>query len=76
MALSTLPDLISAAQTTEEEFLRHIFVRDQMADHQPRQRRRRSAGTAGSLDQRPVRSGHHPDGRSVHTGSDWPVDFN
>ena len=32
MALSTLPDLISAAQTTEEEFLRHIFVRDQMAE--------------------------------------------
>src|SRR6201987_3988583 len=27
-----LPDLISSAQTTEEEFLRHIFVRDQMAE--------------------------------------------
>ncbi len=27
-----LPELISAAQTTEEEFLRHIFVRDQMAE--------------------------------------------
>src|SRR5215510_3160633 len=27
---ATLPDLISAAQTTEEAFLRHIFVRDQM----------------------------------------------
>src|SRR5438128_2886790 len=27
-----LPDLISNAQTTEEEFLRHIFVRDQMAE--------------------------------------------
>lgn len=32
MSLATLPDLISAAQTTEEEFLRHIFVRDQMAE--------------------------------------------
>lgn len=29
---STLPDLISNAQTTEERFLRHIFVRDQMAE--------------------------------------------
>jgi adenosylmethionine-8-amino-7-oxononanoate aminotransferase len=29
---ATLPDLISAAQTTEEQFLRHIFVRDQMAE--------------------------------------------
>ncbi len=29
---ATLPDLISQAQTTEEEFLRHIFVRDQMAE--------------------------------------------
>ncbi len=28
----TLPDLISDAQTTEERFLRHIFVRDQMAE--------------------------------------------
>src|ERR1700731_2826750 len=27
-----LPDLISDAQTTEEQFLRHIFVRDQMAE--------------------------------------------
>ncbi len=27
-----LPDLISAAQTTEEQFLRQIFVRDQMAE--------------------------------------------
>src|SRR5438128_1465766 len=27
-----LPELISNAQTTEEEFLRHIFVRDQMAE--------------------------------------------
>src|ERR1019366_5744631 len=27
-----LPDLISNAQTTEETFLRHIFVRDQMAE--------------------------------------------
>ncbi|MBM4069541.1 MAG: aspartate aminotransferase family protein [Planctomycetes bacterium] len=32
MSLATLPDLISTAQTTEEEFLRHIFVRDQMAE--------------------------------------------
>jgi adenosylmethionine-8-amino-7-oxononanoate aminotransferase len=29
---ATVPDLISAAQTTEEQFLRHIFVRDQMAE--------------------------------------------
>ena len=29
---STFPDLIAQAQTTEEEFLRHIFVRDQMAE--------------------------------------------
>src|SRR5258708_11416492 len=29
---ATLPDLISDAQTTEERFLRHIFVRDQMAE--------------------------------------------
>jgi adenosylmethionine-8-amino-7-oxononanoate aminotransferase len=28
----SLPDLISDAQTTEERFLRHIFVRDQMAE--------------------------------------------
>ena len=32
MSTATLPDLISAARTTEEEFLRHIFVRDQMAE--------------------------------------------
>src|SRR5438105_2642643 len=32
MTTTMLPDLISAAQTTEEEFLRHIFVRDQMAE--------------------------------------------
>jgi adenosylmethionine-8-amino-7-oxononanoate aminotransferase len=32
MPTSTLPDLISDAQTTEEQFLRHIFVRDQMAE--------------------------------------------
>ncbi len=31
-ATATLPDLISAAQTTEERFLRQIFVRDQMAE--------------------------------------------
>ena len=30
--MSALPDLISDAQTTEETFLRHIFVRDQMAE--------------------------------------------
>lgn len=29
---TALPDLISASQTTEEAFLRHIFVRDQMAE--------------------------------------------
>jgi adenosylmethionine-8-amino-7-oxononanoate aminotransferase len=29
---STLPDLIAEAQTTEERFLRQIFVRDQMAE--------------------------------------------
>src|SRR3954453_21265854 len=29
---ATLPDLIADAQTTEERFLRLIFVRDQMAD--------------------------------------------
>jgi adenosylmethionine-8-amino-7-oxononanoate aminotransferase len=29
---ATLPDLISDAQLTEEQFLRHIFVRDQMAE--------------------------------------------
>jgi adenosylmethionine-8-amino-7-oxononanoate aminotransferase len=29
---STLPDLIADAQTTEERFLRQIFVRDQMAE--------------------------------------------
>jgi adenosylmethionine-8-amino-7-oxononanoate aminotransferase len=32
MTTATLPDLISEAQTTEERFLRHIFVRDQMAE--------------------------------------------
>src|SRR5919204_925291 len=31
-ASATLPELISQAQTTEERFLRHIFVRDQMAE--------------------------------------------
>ena len=30
--MSAVPDLISDAQTTEEQFLRHIFVRDQMAE--------------------------------------------
>jgi adenosylmethionine-8-amino-7-oxononanoate aminotransferase len=29
---SSLPDLISVAQTTEQQFLRRIFVRDQMAE--------------------------------------------
>src|SRR3954466_15323492 len=29
---TALPDLISEAQTTEEAFLRQIFVRDQMAE--------------------------------------------
>jgi len=32
MTTATMPDLISDAQTTEERFLRHIFVRDQMAE--------------------------------------------
>jgi adenosylmethionine-8-amino-7-oxononanoate aminotransferase len=32
MTTATMPDLISEAQTTEEQFLRHIFVRDQMAE--------------------------------------------
>src|SRR2546426_7970673 len=31
-ATATLPDLITDAQTTEEQFLHHIFVRDQMAE--------------------------------------------
>jgi adenosylmethionine-8-amino-7-oxononanoate aminotransferase len=31
-AATTLPDLISEAQSTEEQFLRQIFVRDQMAE--------------------------------------------
>jgi adenosylmethionine-8-amino-7-oxononanoate aminotransferase len=32
MAMTTVPDLITDAQTTEERFLRQIFVRDQMAE--------------------------------------------
>jgi adenosylmethionine-8-amino-7-oxononanoate aminotransferase len=32
MTTATLPDLIAEAQTNEERFLRHIFVRDQMAE--------------------------------------------
>jgi adenosylmethionine-8-amino-7-oxononanoate aminotransferase len=32
MTTATLPELIAASQTTEERFLRHIFVRDQMAE--------------------------------------------
>jgi len=31
-ATATLPELISHAQTSEETFLRQIFVRDQMAE--------------------------------------------
>src|SRR3954468_24331456 len=31
-SVTTLPDLIAEAQTTEERFLRQIFVRDQMAE--------------------------------------------
>lgn len=31
-ATAAFPDLISQAQTSEEQFLRHIFVRDQMAE--------------------------------------------
>jgi adenosylmethionine-8-amino-7-oxononanoate aminotransferase len=30
--VAAFPELISQAQTTEEQFLRHIFVRDQMAE--------------------------------------------
>src|SRR6476659_11375380 len=32
MPAATLPDLIADAQSTEEQFLRHVFVRDQMAE--------------------------------------------
>src|SRR5438552_6320038 len=32
MSCGTLPDLISHAQASEEQFLRQIFVRDQMAE--------------------------------------------
>jgi adenosylmethionine-8-amino-7-oxononanoate aminotransferase len=32
MSAATLPEVIADAQTTEERFLRHIFVRDQMAE--------------------------------------------
>jgi adenosylmethionine-8-amino-7-oxononanoate aminotransferase len=32
VSTATPPDLIADAQTTEERFLRHIFVRDQMAE--------------------------------------------
>ncbi len=32
MTTATLPDLLLEAQSTEEQFLRHIFVRDQMAE--------------------------------------------
>ena len=30
--MTTLPELIAHGQTTEEAFLRHIFIRDQMAE--------------------------------------------
>src|SRR5687768_10530303 len=30
MSTATLPEIIADAQTTETEFLRHIFIRDQM----------------------------------------------
>lgn len=32
MSTETLPELIAEHQTTEEQFLRHLFVRDQMAE--------------------------------------------
>src|SRR5712672_2836060 len=32
MSTATLPEVLAAAQTTEEQFLRQIFVRDQMAE--------------------------------------------
>jgi adenosylmethionine-8-amino-7-oxononanoate aminotransferase len=32
MSTTTLPDLLADSQTSEERFLRHIFVRDQMAE--------------------------------------------
>ena len=32
MSTLAIPDLLADAQTTEERFLRHIFVRDQMAE--------------------------------------------
>src|SRR3984893_10679547 len=32
MSTTAMPELIAEAQTTEERFLRHIFVRDQMAE--------------------------------------------
>src|SRR6266567_2280909 len=32
MSTLTLPEMIAESQTTEEQFLRHIFVRDQMAE--------------------------------------------
>jgi adenosylmethionine-8-amino-7-oxononanoate aminotransferase len=32
MSTLTLPEMIASSQTTEEQFLRHIFVRDQMAE--------------------------------------------
>src|SRR5436305_1533082 len=38
MSAPPLPELIAAAQTTEERFLRHIFVRDQMAEWSRRPR--------------------------------------
>src|SRR5688572_24044861 len=32
LPMTPLPDLIADAQTSEERFLRHIFIRDQMAE--------------------------------------------
>ena len=49
-AEATLPNLISYAQTTEEAFLRQIFIRDQMAEwsKQPLLMARRTASTTGT----------------------------
>ena len=43
MSAATLPNLISNAQTTEEQFLRQIFVRDQMAEAGVKERREQNA---------------------------------
>ena len=62
MSTATLPELIADAQTTEESFLRHIFVRDQMAEwsqgaagHGPRRRRSLLGRGRQALSRRPVR---------------------